>query len=183
MSGWKLNLSNGFEFVDKIRGGVVPKQYVPAVEKGVIGAMEEGIIAGYPMVDVRATIYDGSFHSVDSSEMAFKIAGSMAFKNAVEGAKPVLLEPIMDVEVVVPEEFMGDVIGDLSGKRGKILGMETRGRQQVVKSKVPLTEIAKYATQLRSITHGRGGYGMEFSHYEEVPSEVAEKIIAQSKQE
>jgi len=172
----------GFEFVDKITGGVVPRQYIPAVEKGVIGAMEGGVIAGFPMVDIRAIIYDGSFHAVDSSEMAFKIAGSMAFKNAVEKAKPILLEPVMDVEVIVPEDFMGDVIGDLSGKRGKILGMEPRGRNQVVKAKVPLAEIAKYATQLRSITHGRGTYGMEFSHYEEVPGEVAEKIIAQSKQ-
>lgn len=178
-----LERGKGFEFVDKITGGAVPRQYIPAVEKGVVGAMETGVIAGYPIVDVRTTIYDGSFHPVDSSEMAFKIAGSMAFKNAVEGARPVLLEPIMDVEVVVPEEFMGDVIGDLSGKRGKILGMEARGRHQVVKAKVPLAEIAKYATQLRSITHGRGSYAMEFSHYEEVPSEAAEKVIAQSRQE
>lgn len=178
-----LEAGEGFEFVDKITGGSVPRQYIPAVEKGIIGAMEEGVIAGYPMVDVKVTIYDGSFHAVDSSEMAFKIAGSMAFKNAVNAAKPVLLEPIMDVEVVVPEEFMGDVIGDLSGKRGKILGMEARGRHQVVKAKVPLAEIAKYATQLRSITHGRGSYGIEFSHYEDVPSEAADKIIAQSKNE
>lgn len=176
-----LDRGQGFEFVDKITGGVVPRQYIPAVEKGVIGAMEEGVIAGYQTVDIRTTIYDGSFHPVDSSEMAFKIAGSMAFKNAVGGARPVLIEPIMDIEVVVPEDFMGDVIGDLSGKRGKILGMESRGRHQVVKAKVPLAEIAKYATELRSITHGRGSYAMEFSHYEEVPGEIAEKIIAQSK--
>jgi len=178
-----LERGQGFEFVDKITGGAVPRQYVPAAEKGIIGAMEEGVIAGYAVVDVRATIFDGSFHPVDSSEMAFKIAGSMAFKKAVENARPALIEPIMDVEVVVPEKYMGDVIGDLSGKRGKILGMEARGRHQVVKAKVPLAEIGKYATQLRSITHGRGSYGMEFSHYEEVPSEVGEKIIAQSKEE
>ncbi len=178
-----LGRGEGFEFVDKITGGAVPRQYIPAVEKGVAGAMEEGVTAGYQIVDTRVTIYDGSFHPVDSSEMAFKIAGSMAFKNAVEKAKPSLLEPIMDVEVVVPEQFMGDVIGDLSGKRGKILGMEARGRHQVVKAKVPLAEIAKYATELRSITHGRGSYGMEFSHYEEVPGDVAERIIAQSREQ
>ncbi len=177
------NHGEGFEFVDKITGGAIPRQYIPAVEKGVIGAMEAGVIAGYPMVDVKTTIYDGSFHAVDSSEMAFKIAGSMAFKKAVEGARPILLEPIMNIEVVVPEDFMGDVIGDLSGKRGKILGMESRGRNQVVKARVPLSEIAKYATELRSITHGRGTYGMELSHYEQVPGDVTEKIIAQSKEE
>ncbi|MDI6689465.1 MAG: elongation factor G [Actinomycetota bacterium] len=173
----------GYEFVDKIVGGAIPKQYIPAVEKGLKEALEGGVLAGYPVIDVKVTVYDGSFHPVDSSDMAFKIAGSMALKKAVLGANPILLEPIMKVEVIVSEEYMGDVIGDLSGKRGKILGMEPRGRNQVIKALVPLAEIAKYATQLRSITHGRGTYGMEFSHYEQVPGDIAQKIIEEAKRE
>ncbi len=173
----------GYEFVDKIVGGAIPKQYIPAVEKGLKEALEGGVLAGYPVIDVKVTVYDGSFHPVDSSDMAFKIAGSMALKKAILGANPILLEPIMKVEVIVPEEYMGDVIGDLSGKRGKILGMEPRGRNQVIKALVPLAEIAKYATQLRSITHGRGTYGMEFSHYEQVPGDIAQKIIEEAKKE
>ncbi|MEW6189421.1 MAG: elongation factor G [Actinomycetota bacterium] len=173
----------GYEFVDKIVGGAIPKQYIPAVEKGVKEAIERGVLTGYPVIDIKVTVYDGSFHPVDSSDMAFKIAGSMALKKAVLGANPILLEPIMKVEVIVPEEYMGDVISDLSGKRGKILGIEPHGRNQVIKALVPLAEIAKYATQLRSITRGRGTYGMEFSHYEQVPGDIARKIIEEAKKE
>jgi elongation factor G len=175
-----LERGGGFEFVDKIVGGVVPQQYRPAVEKGIKEAMDTGVIAGYPVVDLKVTLYDGSYHPVDSSEIAFKIAASMALKKGVLEANPVLLEPIMKVEVTVPEEFMGDVIGDLSGKRGKILGMEPRGRNQVVKAMVPLAEMATYASELRSITRGRGAYTMEFSHYEEVPSDIAKRIIEEA---
>lgn len=170
----------GFEFVDKIFGGAVPKNYIPSVEKGVKEAMEGGILAGYPVVDIKVTIYDGSYHQVDSSDMAFKIAGSMAFKKCFMEARPVLLEPIMNVQVTVPEDYMGDVISDLSSKRGKIGGMEPHGRNQMVRAMAPLAEMAKYATELRSITSGRGTYSMEFDHYEEVPAEVADRIIAQS---
>jgi elongation factor G len=175
-----LERGTGFEFVDQIVGGVVPQQYRPAVEKGVREAMDAGVIAGYPVVDLKVTLYDGSYHPVDSSELAFKIAASMALKKGVLEANPVLLEPIMKVEVTVPEEFMGDVIGDLSGKRGKILGMEPRGKNQVVKAMVPLAEMATYASELRSITRGRGAYTMEFSHYEEVPGDIAKRIIEEA---
>ncbi|MBS3908483.1 MAG: elongation factor G [Actinobacteria bacterium] len=167
----------GFEFVDKIVGGVVPQQYRPAVEKGIREVMEHGIIAGYPVVDIRVTLYDGSYHAVDSSEMAFKIAGSLAIKKGFTDAKPILLEPIMKVEVVVPEQYMGDVIGDLSSRRGKPLGSESRGRNIAVNALVPLAEMATYASTLRSISSGRGAYHMEFDHYEEVPNETAKKII------
>ena len=167
----------GFEFVDKIVGGVVPQQYRPAVEKGIREVMEHGIIAGYPVVDIRVTLYDGSYHAVDSSEMAFKIAGSLAIKKGFMDAKPILLEPIMKVEVVVPEQYMGDVIGDLSSRRGKPLGSESRGRNIAVNALVPLAEMATYASTLRSISSGRGAYHMEFDHYEEVPGETAKKII------
>lgn len=175
-----LPRGGGFEFVDKIFGGAVPKNYIPSVEKGVKEAMEGGVRTDYPVVDVKVTIYDGSFHPVDSSDMAFKIAGSMAFKKGFLEARPVLLEPIMNVKVIVPEDYMGDVISDLSSKRAKIGGMEPHGRNQVVKALVPLAEMSKYATELRSITHGRGTYSMEFDHYEEVPSEIADRIIAQT---
>ncbi|MDI6817508.1 MAG: elongation factor G [Actinomycetota bacterium] len=167
----------GFEFVDKIVGGVVPQQYRPAVEKGIREVMEHGIIAGYPVVDIKVTLYDGSYHAVDSSEMAFKIAGSLAIKKGFMDAKPILLEPIMKVEVVVPEQYMGDVIGDLSSRRGKPLGSESRGRNIAVNALVPLAEMATYASTLRSISSGRGAYHMEFDHYEEVPNETAKKII------
>ena len=173
----------GFEFVDKIVGGTIPRQYIPAVEKGVIGAMAKGVLAGYQVVDVRVTVYDGSFHTVDSSEMAFKIAGSMAFKKAAADAKIVLLEPIMELEVVVPEESMGDVIGDLSSRRGKVIGTETISGRQVIKASAPLAELAKYAPDLRSITGGRGSYTMRFSSYEQVPAAISEKIIAASKKD
>jgi len=172
-----------FEFVDKIFGGAVPRQYIPAVEKGVREAMQEGVLAGYPVTDIRVTLYDGSYHPVDSSEMAFKIAASMAFKKGCLEAKPIILEPIMSVEVMVPDQFMGDVMGDLNKKRGRILGMEPHGRNQVIKALVPLAEMARYAIDLRSITQGRGVYKMEFSHYEECPSNVAEAVIEQAKKE
>lgn len=172
-----------FEFVDGIVGGVVPGKFVPAVEKGVIGAMHEGVLAGYPVVDVRATIYDGSYHTVDSSEQAFKVAGSMAFKKAVTEARPVLLEPIMTIDIHVPDEFMGEVMGDLSGRRGKIQGMEPGVGSTVIKAQVPLAELYRYSTHLRSMTHGRGSHKREFSHYEEVPHDQAEKITEEAKKE
>ena len=168
----------GFEFVDAIRGGSIPREYIPAVEKGVREATDNGALAGYPVVDVKVTLTDGSYHDVDSSEIAFKIAGSMAFKEAMRKAGPVLLEPIMSVEVVVPEEFMGDVIGDISSRRGKVLGMDTRPAAQAIDARVPLAQMFGYATDLRSITQGRATYTMQFSHYEPVPTAVAEGIIA-----
>ena len=172
-----------FEFVDKIFGGVVPKQYVPAVEKGVRETMAEGIMAGYPVVDVKVTLYDGSYHPVDSSEMAFKIAASMAFKKGFMDAKPILLEPIMNVEIRVPEEFMGDIIGDMNKKRGRILGMEPEGKVQVIRAQAPQAEMFRYAIDLRSMTQGRGSFTLEFDHYEEVPAQIAEKIIEEANKE
>jgi len=178
-----LEPGKGFEFVDKIFGGAVPKQYIPAVEKGVRETMQEGVLAGYPVTDVMVTLYDGSYHPVDSSELAFKIAASLAFKKAFMDAQPTLLEPVMRVEVLVPERFMGDVIGDLNRKRGRILGMEPRGRSQVVRALVPLAEMFRYAIDLRSITQGRATYSMEFSHYEEVPANIAAEIIEKARKE
>jgi elongation factor G len=177
------NRSEGYEFVNAVVGGAVPGKYIPAVDKGIQEAMAEGVLAGYPVVDLRATLYDGSYHSVDSSDMAFKIAGSMAFKKAFMDAKPVLLEPIYDVEVRVPEEFLGDVMGDLSSRRGKIMGIDTEGNFQVIRAKVPLAEMYKYSTSLRSFTQGRGIFRRKFSHYEEVPGEIAEKVIEKAKKE
>jgi elongation factor G len=171
----------GFEFVDQIVGGAIPRNYIPAVEKGVREAMAGGYLAGYQMVDVRVSLYDGSYHDVDSSDMAFKIAASMGFKNAVEKAKPVLLEPVMNMEISVPDECMGDVIGDLNSRRGKVLGMDTKGHTQVIKARVPMSEVLKYAPDLRSITSGRGEFHMEFSHYEELPGHLAEKVIKEAK--
>jgi elongation factor G len=176
-----LPVGKGFEFVDHIVGGAIPRNYIPAVEKGVREAMAGGYLAGYAMVDLRVTLYDGSYHDVDSSDMAFKIAASMGFKNAVEKAKPVLLEPIMNMEVSVPDECMGDVIGDLNSRRGKVLGMDSKGHTQVIKSRVPMAEVLKYAPDLRSITSGRGEFHMEFSHYEELPPHLAEKVIKEAK--
>ncbi|HXX81332.1 MAG TPA: elongation factor G [Thermodesulfovibrionales bacterium] len=173
----------GFEFVNKIVGGTIPREYVPAVEKGVKEAMDTGVLAGYPVVDVKAVLYDGSYHEVDSSEMAFKIAGSMAFKEAARKAKPVILEPIMSVEVVTPEEYMGDVMGDLNSRRGKIQSMEKRGNAQVIRAEVPLSEMFGYATDLRSKTQGRATYTMQFSHYEDVPKGIADTIVAKVKGE
>ncbi|MGE5588509.1 MAG: elongation factor G [Clostridia bacterium] len=172
-----------FEFVDKIFGGAVPRQYIPAVEKGVRESLQEGVLAGYPVVDVKVTLYDGSYHPVDSSEMAFKIAASMAFKKGVMEAHPVLLEPIMNVQVVVPENQMGDVMGDLNKRRGRIMGMEPHGKYQVIKAQAPMAEMFKYAIDLRSITGGRGSYSMEFSHYEEVPAQISQQIIEKAKKE
>ena len=173
----------GFAFENKIVGGVIPKEYIKPIEEGVKQAMENGVLAGYSMVDIKATVYDGSFHEVDSSEAAFKIAGSMAFKNGAQKANPVLLEPYVKVEVVVPEEYMGDVIGDLNSRRGRIEGMEARNGAQVVNGYVPLSEMFGYSTDLRSKTQGRGNYSMEVSYYDEVPKNIADQIIAKSKGE
>jgi len=170
----------GFEFVDKIVGGVIPKQYIPSVEKGIVEAMQEGVLAGFPVVDVRVTLYDGSFHEVDSSDMAFKIAASIGFKKGVQQCHPVLLEPIMKMTILVPEEYMGDVIGDLNGRRGRVLGIEARGKLQAISAYVPMAEVLMYGPDLTSMTGGRGTFDMEFSHYEEVPPHLAEKIIAEA---
>ena len=172
-----------FEFLDEIVGGVIPGKFIPAVEKGVVEIMEKGVLAGYRVVDVRVAVYDGSYHNVDSSEMAFKVAASMAFKKAFADAKPVLLEPIYDIEVRVPDEYMGDVMGDISGRRGKIMGMDADGRFQVINAKVPLGELYRYSTSLRSMTQGRGIHSRKFSHYEEVPSDAAAKIIEQARKD
>jgi len=169
----------GFEFEDKITGGAIPKDYIGSVEDGIEEAMENGIQAGYPVVDVKVTLKDGSFHEVDSSEMAFKIAGSMAFREAAKRARPVILEPVMEVEVVVPEDYMGDVIGDLNGRRGQIEGMERRANAQVVKAYVPLAEMFGYATDLRSKTQGRATYTMQFSHYDTTPKNIAKEILGE----
>jgi len=173
-----LPAGQGFVFENDITGGRVPKEYINPTEVGIKEALEGGILAGYPMSDVKVTLYDGSYHDVDSSEMAFKIAGSMAIKEAARRAKPVLLEPIMAVEVVVPEEYMGDVIGDLNSRRGRIEGMELRGTTQIIKSSVPLSEMFGYATELRSRTQGRGSFTMHFGRYEEVPGALAEEIVS-----
>jgi elongation factor G len=169
----------GFTFQNKIVGGAVPKEYIPAVEAGLFEAMETGVLAGFPMEDVKVELVDGSYHEVDSSEMAFKIAGSMAFREAAKKAHPVLLEPIEDVEVVVPEEYMGDVMGDLISRRGHIDGMEPRAGAQVIRARVPLATMFGYATDVRSMTQGRATYTMQFSHYAEVPGTIAQEIIAQ----
>jgi elongation factor G len=168
----------GFEFENKIVGGVVPKDYIPAVETGVKEAMQSGVLAGYPVVDVKVTIVDGSYHEVDSSEIAFKIAGSLGFREGIKKADPVLLEPIMQVEVVTPEEFLGDVLGNLNARRGRIEGMEVRGTAQVIDAVVPLREMFGYATDLRSMTQGRAGYVMRFAQYEEVPASMMEELVA-----
>ncbi|HEV3323573.1 MAG TPA: elongation factor G, partial [Solirubrobacteraceae bacterium] len=169
----------GFDFVNKIKGGAIPTEFIPAVQKGVEEALENGVKAGYPMVDVRVTLVDGKYHEVDSSEIAYKVAGSLAFKEAARRAKPVLLEPIFAVEVVTPEEFMGDVMGDLSRRRGHLHGSEQRGNAQAIHALVPLSEMFGYATDLRSNTQGRATYTMQFEGYEEVPPSIAEKIIEQ----
>jgi len=173
-----LEPGKGFEFENKVVGGTIPREYIPAVEKGIRESADRGILAGYPIVDIKARLYDGSYHDVDSSEMAFKIAGSMAFKEAIKNAKPVLLEPIMSLEIVTPEEYMGDVIGDLNSRRGRIINIEKRGNVQVIKGQAPLAEMFGYATDLRSKTQGRATYTMQFSHYNEVPKGVSEGIIA-----
>jgi elongation factor G len=167
----------GFEYVDAIVGGSIPRQYIPAVEKGIVESAQRGVLAGFPCVDFRATVDDGSYHAVDSSEMAFKIAGSLAFRKAAEQADPVLLEPIMKVTVIAPDEFMGDIMGDLNSRRGRVLGMENAGKNQVINAYVPMAEFQTYAPDLRSMTGGRGIYRMEFSHYDEVPAHIGQKII------
>ena len=170
----------GFEFVDKVVGGVIPRQFIPAVEKGVREALPEGILSGNEMVDVRVTVYDGSHHSVDSSEMAFKIAASMGFKTAVQQAKPIILEPIMTLEITVPDECMGDVIGDLNSRRGKVLGVDPKPGGQVIRALVPMAEVLRYSPELRSMTSGRGNFTMEFTRYEELPAHLAEKVIKEA---
>jgi elongation factor G len=170
----------GYEFVDKISGGVIPREYIPAVAAGVKEATETGVLAGFPVVDVRVTLTFGSYHDVDSSEMAFKIAGSMVFKKAARLARPVLLEPIMAVEVVTPEDYMGDVIGDLSARRGRVEGMEQRGNSQQIRAQVPLSDMFGYATDLRSRTQGRATYTMQFHSYQEVPESIAREIVARA---
>ncbi len=176
-----LEPGSGFEFEDKIVGGVVPREYIPAVNKGIAEAMGNGVMAGYPMVDIKATLYDGSYHDVDSSEMAFKIAGSMGFKAGAARARPVLLEPVMEVEVVTPEEYMGDIVGDLNRRRGRVQGMSDRGNAKVIDAEVPLAEMFGYATQLRSMSQGRANYTMQFAHYEQVPNNIAQEIVASVK--
>ena len=178
-----LPRGQGFEFVDAVVGGVIPRQYIPAVEKGVVEAAARGYLAGFPCVDFRVTVDDGSYHAVDSSEMAFKVAGSLAFKKALAEAKPVMLEPIMDVEIVTPDEYMGDIMGDLNGRRGRVIGMDTEGKNQVIKAQVPLAEFQTYAPDLRSMTGGRGMYAMKFSHDDEVPALIADKVIEEAKKQ
>ncbi len=167
----------GYEFIDKISGGRIPKEYIPSVDHGIKDAMTTGVLAGFPTVDVRVTLLDGKFHDVDSSEMAFKIAGTMAFKQVARRAKPVLLEPIMSVEVVTPEDYMGDVIGDLNSRRGRVGQMQARGQNQVVSAEVPLSEMFGYSTDLRSKTQGRASYTMQFSNYQQTPANVQEEIV------
>jgi len=176
-----LERGKGFEFVDKVVGGAIPRQYIPAVENGIKGAMEEGVVAGYPVVDVQIVLFDGSFHPVDSSEMAFKVAGSMGFKKGVMEANPVLLEPIMYVEITVPEENVGDIMGDLNGRRGRMLGIDAEGSTQTVKAEIPMAEMLRYAPDLDSMTGGAGVFSMEFVRYEEVPAHMAQKVIEESK--
>ena len=176
-----LPRGKGFEFEDAIVGGVIPRNFIPAVEKGIREVLVEGILAGYPIVDVKAKLYFGSYHDVDSSEMSFKIAAHLGFKQAFEQSKPVLLEPIMLVTITVPDEYMGDIIGDLNSRRGRVLGAEPKGTgQQVIRSNVPLAEMLRYAPDLRSMTQGRGDFSMELAHYEEVPAHLAERIVKES---
>jgi elongation factor G len=176
-----LKPGGGFEYVDEIKGGVIPREYIPAVGAGAKEAAQNGVLAGYPLVDVKVTCYDGSYHDVDSSEMAFKIAGSMGFKEGAAKAKPVLLEPIMAVEVVLPEEYLGEVMGDLNSRRGRVSGMEARGGAQVVNATVPLSSMFGYSTDLRSATQGRATYTMTFDHYDQVPKAIAEELISKAK--
>ena len=168
----------GYEFINEIKGGMIPKEYIKPIDQGIQDAMTRGVLAGYEMVDIKVTLYDGSYHDVDSNEMAFKIAGSMAFKEAARKAKPVLLEPVMDVEVTVPEEYMGTIIGDLNSRRGRIEGMEMVGGTQAIRAAVPLSTMFGYATHMRSSTQGRANYTMQFKQYDEAPKSVSEEIIA-----
>jgi len=177
-----LQRGKSFEFVNKIVGGAIPRNFIPSVEKGIRKSMKEGFLAGYPIADIRVTLFDGSYHPVDSSDIAFQIAASMALKKAFEGAGSVLLEPIMDVEIVAPEEVMGQITGDINSRRGRVMGMEAKGKNEVVRSQVPLAEMFKYTSDLRSVTGGRGSYSMSFSHYEVVPQRIAQGIIDKAKQ-
>ncbi|MEE9555073.1 MAG: elongation factor G, partial [candidate division Zixibacteria bacterium] len=171
----------GFEFVNAVVGGVIPTKFIPSVEKGVVEAMASGALSGSKVVDVKVTVYYGSYHTVDSSDMAFKVAGSMAFKDGFMKANPYLLEPIYSVDILVPEEYMGDVMGDISSRRGKILGMDPDGKNQKIRAQVPLAELYKYSTALRSLSQGKGAHSRGFSHYEEVPRDAAEKVIEDAK--
>jgi elongation factor G len=176
-----LPRGEGIEFVDEIVGGAIPRNLIPAVEKGVQESAAAGPLAGYPVVDVRVRCIDGKHHSVDSNEMAFKLAGSFGFKAGIAQGKPTLLEPIMNAEIAVPDEFVGDIMGDISSRRGRVQSSEARGSSQVIKAEVPMAEMLEYASSLTSLTGGKGAFQMEFSHYDEVPSQVQEKIIAQAK--
>ena len=176
-----LPRGSGIEFVDDIFGGSIPKNFIPSVERGIREAAARGFLAGFPLVDFRAILYDGKYHDVDSSDIAFKIAGALALKEGIKQARPTLLEPIMHVEVYAPEQYSGDIMGNLSGRRGRISGSESRGSSVVIKAQVPLAEMLSYATDLTSMTQGRASYSMEFSHYDFVPNEIAEKVIAAAK--
>ena len=178
-----LPRGKGFEFVNKIVGGAIPRQYIPAVEKGIIESARKGVLGGFPCIDFQVTLDDGSFHAVDSSEMAFKIAGSLAFRKAAAEANPVLLEPIMNISITTPDEYMGDIMGDLNSRRGRVLGMDSKGKNQVIKANVPMTEFLTYAPELRSITGGRGIFTMEFSHYDEVPAQISQKLLEEINKE
>ena len=177
-----LERGKGFEFQENLTGMNVPRNFVPAVEKGLTESVSRGIVAGYPVVDLKVRFFDGKSHEVDSSEMAFKIAASMCLKKAVQDASPILLEPIMKMEITVPEDAMGDVMGDLNGRRGKVVGMDSQGKYQVVKAEVPMAEVLRYALDLNAISGGRGSFTLERSHYEEVPAQLAEKVIAASQE-
>jgi elongation factor G len=176
-----LPRGKGIEFVDDVFGGAIPKNWIPSVERGIRESAERGYLAGFPVTDFRAVLYDGKYHDVDSSDMAFRIAGSLAFKEAMKQARPALLEPVMHVEIYAPDQYSGDLMGNLSSRRGKISGSETRAGSVVIKAQVPLSEMLSYANELTSMTQGRGSYSMEFSHYDYVPGELAEKVIAAHK--
>jgi elongation factor G len=178
-----LERGSGFEFEEALVGMNVPRNFVPAVEKGIQETLSSGVLAGYPVVDVKVRFYDGKSHDVDSSEMAFKIAASMCFKKGVQDASPALLEPVMKLDILVPEESMGDVMGDLTGRRGRVLGMDGQGKYQLIKAQAPMSEVLKYALDLNQMTGGRGTFTMELSHYEELPSQLAEKVIAEAREE
>ena len=171
-----------YEFVNKIFGGAIPRNYIPSAEKGIKKTISEGVLAGYPLVNMQVTLVDGSYHDVDSSDMAFQIAGALALKEAVKEANPVLLEPIMDVSIVIPDEFIGQIAGDISSRRGRIIGSEARGKKQIERAQVPLAEMFSYANDLRSMTGGRGSYSMKFSHFEVAPAKVTQQVVSQKKQ-
>ncbi|MCK5595694.1 elongation factor G, partial [bacterium] len=175
-----LEIGKGFEFVNKVVGGAIPAKFISSVEKGLKQVIQKGVVAGYPVVDLSVSLYDGTFHAVDSSDIAFQIAASMAFKEAMTAANPVLTEPIMEVEVTVPSQYMGDVNGDMNSRRGRIIGIDTDGSSQTIKANVPLAELYKYATDLKSMTQGGGTYSMHFSHYEQVPAQISGKVVEET---